>query len=409
MSDCRTILYLERNIDGTIGGSYRSLLYLVKLLPKDRWRPIVIFYRDHELVEEFRKAGCRVLLLEYPRPLNLVGLVRWRSQRSPVRRIVLFVQKTLNFLGGSVVLFLSHLALLRRERVDLVHLNNGVMGAPELLVAGRFLGVKTVVHQRGIEALPRSFQYLRRCIDYVICVSDAAREALLKQGLSPERSRTVHNGIDPEEFKASILRDARTVRTSLGLPDDAIVVGNAGMIREWKGQLVLVEAMARLQASHPKLYCVLVGGVSDTYAADMAYAERVKTFVKEHHLSDRVRIVGYQPRIAEFIQIFDVMVHSSIDPEPFSRSILEGMSLGRALVGTRTGGTPEAIKDGVSGLLVAPNDADAMSEAIDRLLRSPALSGSFGRVAERRVREEFSITTNVESTLKVYEELLTSS
>ena len=84
----RTVLYLERNVDGTIGGSYRSLLYLVKLLPKDQFIPIVVFYREHHLVDEFRKAGCRVIILKYPRAINLVDRFRVLGGVSPVRGMI---------------------------------------------------------------------------------------------------------------------------------------------------------------------------------------------------------------------------------------------------------------------------------------------------------------------------------
>jgi len=246
-------------------------------------------------------------------------------------------------------------------------------------------------------------------IDYVICVSDAARDNLIEQGLPASKCRTVHNGIDPDEFRSSITRDAADVRASLGIPGDAVVVGNAGMIRAWKGQIVLVQAMARLREAHPNLYCLLVGGVSDRYAEDVEYAKGVKRFVAEHGLSDRVVFTGYQSCVADFVQTFDVMVHTAIEPEPFSRSVLEGMTLARAMVATRTGGTPEAIEDGVSGVLVPPNDPTAMADAIAALLRSPDLRRSLGAQAERRIRERFSIRANVEATQAIYEELLDGS
>jgi glycosyltransferase involved in cell wall biosynthesis len=106
------------------------------------------------------------------------------------------------------------------------------------------------------------------------------------------------------------------------------------------------------------------------------------------------------------VQTFDVMVHTAIEPEPFSRSILEGMALGRPIVATRTGGTPEAIEHGVCGLLVPPRDPAAMADAIDSLLRSPALRERLGAAARRRVSERFSIKANVDATERLYRELL---
>src|SRR6185369_7405294 len=82
------------------------------------------------------------------------------------------------------------------------------------------------------------------------------------------------------------------------------------------------------------------------------------------------------------------------------------MALGRPIVATRTGGTPEAIEHGVCGLLVPPRDAAAMADAIDSLLKSPALRQRLGAEAKRRVRERFSISANVDATERIYRELL---
>jgi len=401
----KTVFYLERNVDGTIGGSYRSLLYLVRLLAKDRWRPVVAFYRDHELVPEFRSAGCTVYLLRHPSPVKLVGGSSSVAQTPVIRSILLGLQKLINLRGASA-LCLRYLWLLRREGVALVHMNNGVATSSELLTASRLLGIPTIAHQRGIGPIPSQITRRIDSIAAVICVSDAARDNLVRQGVPPERCRTVHNGIDPEEFPASIARDAAAVRAELGVPGDALVVGNSGMIRGWKGQLTLVQAMARLRAVHPDVFCLLVGGVSDRYPEDVRYAEEIRALIDENGMANRILLTGYQSRVAEFVQTFDVMVHTAVDPEPFSRSVLEGMALGRPIVATRTGGTPEAIEHGVCGLLVPPRDAAAMADAIDSLLKSPALRQRLGAEAKRRVRERFSISANVDATERIYRELL---
>jgi glycosyltransferase involved in cell wall biosynthesis len=402
MKQMRTVLYVERNVDGTIGGSYRSLLYLVRLLPKDRFRPIVLFYRDHHLVGEYRKAGCQVLIREYPPSTNLMAKAGRLGRFAATRACLLTIQRAINFVRRPLALFVSHLRLLAAERVDLVHLNNGVMSGTELLAAARLLGVRTIVHQRGIQPLPSSFAVVRRLIDHVISVSNAARDHLIAGGLAADRCTTVHNGIDPEEFRGSVTRDAAAVKVSQGIPADAIVIGNSGMIKAWKGQLVLVQAMARLRSVHPGVHCLIVGGTSDSHEGDVAYLNQIRACVDEHQLQDRVHFAGYQKNVADFLQVFDVMVHTSIDPEPFSRSVLEGMTMGRAMVATRTGGTPEAIEDGVTGLLVEPNDPEELAQKLDLLLRNPGQRAEFGRRARLRIDERFSIQRNVEATQRIY-------
>lgn len=403
----RTILYLERNRDGTIGGSYRSLLYLVQRLDKERYRPIVVFYREHHLVEQFRQAGCKVLLLDYPDAIRLVGDDSGsNATKGLVREALLLLQKVLNFVHGTLRVFARDLLLLLRERVYVVHLNNGVFTEPELLLAAKVLGVKTVIHQRGIGSLPRSVKWLARLVDHVICVSDAARVNLIEQGVPSGKCTTVHNGIDPAQFLRGITRSAQDVRKELGIDEGCPIIGVAGMIRGWKGQLVLVKAMVRISKQHPNVRCLIIGGISDQNPFDKAYLDEIRNFIRDHHLEPWVKIIDYQPRIAEYMQIFDIMVHTAIDPEPFSRSVLEGMTLGRAMIATRTGGTPEAIEDGVSGILVPPNDSDALADQVIRLLDNGAFRVRLGVQAQDRIWKHFQIDRNVRATMQVYESLL---
>ncbi|MCP9442482.1 MAG: glycosyltransferase family 4 protein [Nitrospira sp.] len=404
----RTILYLERNRDGTIGGSYRSLLYLIQLLDKQRYRPVVVFYRDHHLVEQFRQAGCKVLVLDYPDAIRLVG-----DERAPngingvVRGTLLLVQKVLNFVHGTIRVLIRDLLLLLRERVHLVHLNNGMFTEPELLLAAKFLGIKTVVHQRGIGPLPRSVKWLARLVDHVICVSDAARINLIEQGVPSEKCTTIHNGIDPEQFLQGITRSAQDVRKELGIDTSCPIIGMVGTVRRWKGQLVLVKAMVEISKKHPNARCLIIGGISDQNPFDKAYLDEIMNFIRDHHLEPWVRIIDYQPRIAEYMQVFDVMVHTSIDPEPFGRVVLEGMSLGRAIIATGIGGIPEVIKDGSSGMFIPPNDPVLLADRIARLLADPALRDRLGCEAKARAHKHFSTEENARATENIYQLLFT--
>lgn len=404
----RNILYLERNVDGTIGGSYRSLLYLVRLLDKSRYHSVAAFYREHHLIDEYRKSGCTVKLLTYPPIIRLVDWKPLSTSRvlSPLRWVLLLLQKGLNFVFGTLRIFLGNLVLLVKERIHVVHLNNGMLTAPELLLASKLLGVKTVVHQRGIGTLPRSVKWLAQLVDHVVCVSDAARLNLVRQGVPAEKCTTIHNGIAPEDFLAGIARSPEQVREALGIPADCLIIGIAGMIREWKGQLVLVKAMVDVRDKHPKARCLIIGGVSDQQEGDRVYREEILSFIRTHHLESQVTLIDYQPRIAEFIQIFDIMVHTAIDPEPFSRSVLEGMALGRAMIATCTGGTPEAIEDGVSGILVPPNDPKVLANQINMLLNDRDLRARLGAQAQERIRKHFMIKSNVEATEQVYRAIL---
>ncbi len=408
MSHLWNVLLIEQNLDGTTGGSYRSLLYLVARLDRSRFRPLVAFYRGHDLLEAFHQAGVETLLLKYLEPVDLVGRRPWlgRPWAKPARLFLLLIQKVVNLVGVSGFLFFQALRVLRREKIDLVHLNNGVTVGTEVLLAARLLGRRCVVHQRGIGRIPRWNARLTTLVEHVICVSEAARANLIRQGVVPDRCTTVHNGIEPEEFLGKLKQPPESVRARLGIPDGSPVIGVAGMIREWKGQMVLLEAMLKLRDRHPDLRCLIVGGVADGHDRDLAYLESLRRFVREHGLDSRVVFLDYERNIGDLLRVLDVMVHTAIDPEPFSRVVLEGMTLGRPLVATRTGGTPEAIEDGVSGVLVPPNDPETLADRIDYLLSHADIRRRLGSAARQRIQDRFLISRNVEATERIYRRIL---
>jgi glycosyltransferase involved in cell wall biosynthesis len=400
------VLYVEQNVDGTTGGSYRSLLYLVKGLDKQAYTPLVAFYREHELLDEYRAAGCRTMLLSYPRPIDFVtptaALGAVGRLLSPLVRLA---QRVGNLFWMSVFLFFRGLLLLRRERIQVLHLNNGVSVGNEWLVASRLLGIRCVIHQRGIAPITPWSAWLARRADHVISVSEAARQNLIGQGLSPERCTAIHNGINMKELLDKVQRTPRQVRDGLGIGTDKVIVGLAGMIRPWKGQMVLVQAMAELHGRYPQILALIMGGVSDTEPADRIYLSQLRDYIDAHDLRSCVTILDYQANAPEFLQTFDVMVHTAVDPEPFSRVVIEGMALGRPIVASATGGTPEAIDDGVCGLLVAGGDPHALADRIARLVDDPALRATLGRAAREKVERRFLIQGHVSRTEDVYRRL----
>ncbi|MGE3507395.1 MAG: glycosyltransferase family 4 protein, partial [Vicinamibacterales bacterium] len=201
-------------------------------------------------------------------------------------------------------------------------------------------------------------------------------------------------------------RSVAVVRAGLGIPPGRLIVGLAGLIRPWKGQMVLVQAMEQLRGRYPHALALIMGGVSDADPADVMYFNEVSQYIVVHHLEPQIRMLEYQANAPEYLQIFDIMVHTAIDPEPFSRVVIEGMALGRPIVASANGGTPEAIDDGECGLLVTGGDPTALAAGIARLIDDPDLRARLGAAAVRKVERRFLIQSHVSRTEGVYRDIL---
>ena len=113
----------------------------------------------------------------------------------------------------------------------------------------------------------------------------------------------------------------------------------------------MIRAAARLVATYPTLACLIVGA---TAPVDQPYEDRLQAMVREHGLEANVIFCGYQKFPADFVNVMDVVIHASIEPEPFGMVVLEAMGMRKPLIGSRAGGVPEMVVEGVTGYTYPP-------------------------------------------------------
>jgi glycosyltransferase involved in cell wall biosynthesis len=386
----KRILYVEGNVDGTIGGSYLSLLFLVSGLDRTRFDPLVVFARENALIPRFHERNVRTLVCPPTPP------VRWRGA---VGRLC---AKATNFASAVVWQPLRLARLLQQERVALVHLNNSVNLNHPWIIAAWLTGVPCITHERGInERFLRSARVLARRLRAVICISKAVEDNFVTRGLGGLTLVTIHNGLDPAEMR--VTRDANDVRAELEVAPAARLIGLVGNIKPWKGQELVIDAMERLRDVFPDVVCLLIGDTSDDVTH---YRREIDELISRRGLTNRVVITGFRSDVANYINLLEIQIHASVSPEPFGRVLLEGMALGKPLVASNGGGVPEIVVDGVTGLLFEPKNAAALAACLGELLADPARARMLGRAGRQRLETDFSITSNVARTEALYTTLL---
>jgi glycosyltransferase involved in cell wall biosynthesis len=398
------ILFCENNTDGTIGGSYFSLLYLVRGLDRSRYSPIVVFHSENDLLSEFRNAGAEVLV--WPRPKSSAFSAPPGSGvivNKVVRPAVTAMQKGLNFSRSFLLPAFKMAGFLRRRGIRIVHLNNSVLRNHDWMLAALIARVKCLTHERGINPVySRTARFFGKRLDAVICISTAVSENMRLRGANFENLVTIHNGLDPDDLLER--RGATDVRVAHGIfPEDYLIV-MIGNIREWKGQETLIRALGGLRRAHlAVIRCLLVGA---TTPGDLPYEQRLRGLVAAHGLERQVIFTGYQSGVGDYLTAADVVIHASINPEPFGRVILEAMACRKPVIAARGGAIPEIVEEGRTGLMFHPGDTESLRAALVTLFEKPDRGRKWGEQGFDRLVREFPITKNVKATEALYERLL---
>ena len=395
-----TVLFCETNPDGTIGGSYYSLLYLVKGLDKSRFAPLVLFQRSHGLLDAFKAAGAETIVWEKPRPFNFAP--HFPGPLALALPLVLAVQKGMNIFRVLLWPTWLRVLFLWRRRVDLVHLNNSILRNHDWMLAARLMRRRCVSHERGInEHYPPLAKYFGRGLDAIICISQAVRDTMTAAGADFGNLRTIHNGLDPDEVRPQV--PAAMVRDRLAIPPGADVIVMLGNLKAWKGQETVVRAVDRVRRSRPLVRCLLVG---DTAVADRPFEEGLRRLVTELGVDSHIVFAGYHQNVADFVLLADVVVHASIRPEPFGRVVLEAMACRKPVIASLGGGVTEIVDHGRTGLLFPPGDDQALASAILELLGDRDRAVRMGEAGYVRLLERFNISQNVEATEATYDRVL---
>jgi len=282
-------------------------------------------------------------------------------------------------------------------RADVLHLHSrigaDVMGG----IAGRLAKVP-VVHSRRVDnPEPRWRVALKyRLHDRVIAISQGIGQVLLAAGLPAHKLRVVRSAVDFQAFGGPRDRRILEERLGLGLPAQAPVIGVVAQLIPRKGHHFLIRALPPLVTEFPALRVLFFGQGPEATNLEMA--------INAAGLGDQVHLCGFRADLPELLPCLDLLVHPAT-MEGLGVSLLQASSAGVPVIASRVGGIPEAVREGVNGLLVPPGDVAALGAAIARLLRDPDLARRLGRGGRVLMSAEFSIPAMVEGNLAVYREL----
>lgn len=296
-------------------------------------------------------------------------------------------------------------ALIRRHGVDVVHARSRAP-AWSAWVAARRSGCPFVTTFHGTygagNPMKRRYNSIMTRGRPVIAISRFIAHHIHRvYGLPEQHIRIIHRGADIGAFAPERVSPERVAALAerWGVRDGAPLVLLPGRLSRWKGQAVLIEAMARL--GRRDVRTVILGD----HQGRVDYHRELQDLIFRHGLGEQVQIIGHCDDMPAAYRLADVVVSASIEPEAFGRVAVEAQALGRPVIATNHGGARETVIDGETGWLTPPGDAASLSAALERAL---ALGGhERARMAETAIAHVLANFTNdvmCRKTLAVYRE-----
>jgi len=351
-----------------IGGAERELLLYLDRLPPLGYRPIVVCPASGPLADAVRARGVELEDGEFPPWRKLSSLLARRTAAERLRRT------------------------LDARTPDLIHVND-IWWVPQVLKSVGSHHCPIIAHVRQEIEATKVPRYELDRVDLVLAVSQQIERSIRAAGVPAERVRTLYSGLNVGSPSPSV--DTPAIRRRYGIPERAFLLGTVANLFPRKGFEVMLRALARLPSS-PESHYLIVG------SGDAAYERELRALVDTLALQAQVHFAGFQLEVFPFLQTMDLYVQPSL-LEGFGIAVIEAMAAGKAVVGTKTGGLPEVIVHGETGLLVPSNDEAALARAIQTLMDDVDTRERFGRAGVERARRCFGLETMMDGLREAYE------
>ena len=297
--------------------------------------------------------------------------------------------------------------LIRQEGVDIVHARSRAPAWAARMACRRtgahFVTTFHAAYNRGFP-LKRLYNSVMARGERVIAISRFIAEHIERHyRIDPSRLRLVHRGVDLDIFDPQKVPAVRVIQLAekWRLPDGVPVVMLPGRLTRWKGQLLLVEALARLRRE--RIRCLFVGDDQGR----TGYRRRIEVLVKRRGLEGVVHLVGPCLDMPAAYMLADVVVSASTDPEAFGRVVAEAQAMGKPVVAADHGASREIVLPDETGWLFTPGDAEDLAAKLDQVLTlDTAARERLAAEAIDNIQANFSKAEMCAKTLRVYEEVL---
>ncbi|OKH55547.1 glycosyl transferase family 1 [Calothrix sp. HK-06] len=360
------ILFLDQS--GKPGGAELCLIDIAKP------------YRSNCLVGLFADGSFRDLLEKNQIPVKILT-----NQAIQVRKESTLIQGLASL--TQLLPLINKVAKIARD-YDLIYANT-----QKALVIGAiasFLSRRPLVYHLHDILSPEHFSKTNRTIAVtlanrfariIIANSQASKTAFIAASGRADIVEVVYNGFDSTSYQVNEAQ-IKQLRQELEL-EDKFVIGHFSRLSPWKGQHILIEAIAK---SPSQVTAILVG---DALFGEQEYVKQLHEQVEKLQLQNRVKFLGFRSDIPQLMSACDLVAHTSIAAEPFGRVIVEAMLCGKPVVAAKAGGAVEIVEDNVNGYLVTPNQPQELAQVIKSCVEKTSKTVMLADNALYSARERF--------------------
>jgi glycosyltransferase involved in cell wall biosynthesis len=385
-------LLFVNSIERVLGGAERFTLALARGLASRGHNVALATRGPSRIARAASDIGLEAVPFEMASDWHLATVLALRDQI--VSRGVDVVFTT----TGRAMMLAGHAAVLAGARGVVARLLPGFAPGDDRARGAVFRAKKRLFH--------------RALVRRGVVNSRAGHDEVVARGwLPPSRVETVYNGVDLGRFPdpraagegagpAAVARSARAValRRSLGIPDGHVVVLSLTRFDRHKGQLVELRGAREIIARRPDVDLLFVGAWGGDAAYQSALDEERRAFADP----SRVLFLGERDDVPALLEACDVLIRVT-NAEGLPNAVLEAMAAGRAVVASRVAGTPEAVADGETGLLVEPGRSDQLAAALERLVARPDERRAMGLAGRLRVERDFRLDATIDAYERLFE------
>lgn len=361
------ILFVIGSLD--VGGAEMHLFQLLPRLKERNWDiELFCLNKPGVLANELSKMGVKIHYSPF----------EYRTGSS-------FLYRVFRILTA----FLSLWVLLLRKRFKIVH-----FFLPTAYLMGAICSILTftkfkIMSRRSLNLYQYSHPFLFKVekklhyfMDGILGNSEAVIAQLADEGVSNSKLHLIYNGVDLSRFKNA--KSRTDIRESLSIPESALVFAIVANILPYKGHGALLQALAKASPQLPKPWYLLVIGRDDGIASVL------KQQAQEYNISDSIKWLGSRSDVPDLLVSADIGILSSLE-EGFSNAILECMASGLPMIVTDVGGNKEAVLNGITGIVVPPNEPTELADAIVYLANNADKRTQYALASKERINSEFSM------------------